>query len=220
MKQRAASISTISRSLISMLQNSHHSVIQSKLSAIRRDSTNPDQSLTSETLPAQTHAKPLIDNLKSTVESSLWIIAQHRLHKNKGPTNSAPFFALNHRPKQLPIQTDDDIILPDSSDRELDCDNNILKPDSDTNLPLDLNYSTPFDELLSDGSIILTFQDQFESTQTTELTQTTKTSSEDFSQASECLPDICDDLEILLFDEILMDESLEGHELFEDMDLF
>lgn len=219
MKQRAASISTISRSLISMLQNSNHRVIQTKLSAIRRDSTNPDQSLASETRPAQTHANPLIDNLKSTAESSLWSIAQHRLHKNKGSTNSAPFFALNHQPKQLPIQTDDDIILPDSSDRELDCDNNISKPDSDTNLPLNLNYVTPFDQLLSDGSSMLTFQDQFESTQTTELTQTTQTSIDNFSEASEYHSGICDDLEILLSDEI-MDESLEGHELFEDMDLF
>ena len=174
----------------------------------------------SETLPAQTHANALIDILKTTAESSLWIIAQHRLHKNKCRTNSAPFLTLNHQPKQLPIQTDDDIILPDSSDRELDCDNNILKPDSDTNSPLNLHYPTPFDELLSDGSSMLTFQDQLESTQTTELTQTTQTSIDNFSLASEYLPDICDDLEILLSDEILMDESLEGHELFEDMDLF
>lgn len=203
-----------------MLPNSNHPVIQGKLSAIRRDSFNPDQSLTSETRPAQNHASPLIDILKTTAESSLWIIAQHRLHKNKGTRNSAPFLTLNHQPKQLLTQKDDDIILPDSSDRELDCDNNISKPNSDTHLPLNLNYPTPFDELLSDGSSMLTFQDQLESTQTTELTQTTQESIDNFSQASEYLPDICDDLEILLSDEILMDESLEGHELFEDMDLF
>lgn len=203
-----------------MLPHSNHSVIQSKLSAIRRDPFNPDQSLTSETRPAQTHTNPLIDILKSTAESSLWIISQHRLHKNKGTTHFAPFLTLNHQPKQLPIQTDDDIILPDSSDRELDCDSSILKPGSDTSLSLNLNYLAPFDELLSDGSSMLTFQEPLESTQTTELTQTTQTSIDNFYQASEFLPDICDDLEILLSDEILMDESLVEHGHFEDMDLF
>lgn len=220
MKQRAASISTVSRSLISMLQNSNHPVIQSKLSAIRRDPTNPDQSLMSETRPAQIHANPLIDNLKSTAESSLWNIAQHRLHKNNGPINSASFFASNHQPKQLCIQTDDDIILLESSDRELDFDNTMLALNSDVNLPPNLNCPTAFDELRSDGSSMLTFQDEFESTQTIEMPETTQTSIDNFSQTPQCLPDIWDDVEILLSDEILMDEDLDEHELVEDMDLF
>lgn len=193
-----------------MLQNSNHPVIQSKLPAIRRDPTNPDQSLTSATRPAQTHANPLIDNLKSTAESSLWSIAQHRLHKNNGPINSALFFASNHQAKQLPTQTDDDIILLESSDREFDCDNTMLA-NSDANLPPNLNCPTAFDELRSDGSSMLTFQDEFE---------TTQTSIDNFSQTPQCLPDIWDDVEILLSDEILMDEVLGEHELFEDMDLF
>lgn len=220
MKQRAASLSTISKSLISMLENSNNPVLQNKLSAILRESTNSEQSLTSETPPERTHENLLTDNLKSAMELSLWSIAQHRLSKTKAVQKPASFFALNNNPKKPPAETDDDIILPVFSDREFACDSEILGLEGDTNLPPNLNYSPALDELLSDGSSMLTFQDPFESTQLTEITQTTQKSIENFSQVSECLPDTWDDIEILLSDEILMDESLDGYETFEDIDLF
>lgn len=94
----------------------------------------------------------------------------------------------------------------------------MLGLDSDTNLPPNMNHPRALDELLSEGSSMLSFEDLHESTQGTEISQTTQTSIESLSQVSEYLPSNLDDLDILLSDEILMEEGVDADEGFECMD--
>ncbi|KAJ5368288.1 uncharacterized protein N7496_008048 [Penicillium cataractarum] len=219
MKQRAASLSTISRSLMSMLENSSHPLIQSKLSATLRESTDPEGFLTSRTSRQDTQENTLTQSLESTIKSSLWGIAQHGLSKVKASKRSGSFFELDCLPGKSSIPTDDDIILPKPPEKELDPDSEMLGLDNDTNLPPILNTSRALEELLSEGSSMLSFGDLHDPTQTAQMTQTTQTSIESFPQPSECLPCNLDDLDILLSDEILMDEVYDAGVSFEEMDL-
>lgn len=198
---------------MSMLENSNNAVIQSKLSATSRESTDPEESLTSSTSRQNTQENILTQSLESTIKSSLWRIAQHRLLKVKASKRPGSFFESDCLPGKPFIPADDDIILPKPPEKESDPDSEMLGLDSDTNLPPMLN------ELLSEGSSMLSFGDLHDSTQTTEMTQTTLTPIESFSQPSEYSPHNLDDLDILLSDEILMDEGFDAGGDFEDMDL-
>jgi hypothetical protein len=216
MKQRAASISTIRRSLMPMLENSNNPVLQSKLSAIMRRSTGGEEFVTS----GMPHETPLKNNFKSTMESSLWSIAQHQLKMAKTFKTSASFFESNCPAKKPPLQADEDNALPAPSEQDFGFDSEILGLYSDPGIPSNLNHSRVSDKLLSDGSSMLSFQDLHELTQTTEMTQTTQTTIENCSQTPECQPCGWDDIDIILSDEILMDEDFEPYGDFDDMELF
>ncbi|GLI77652.1 hypothetical protein PoHVEF18_005943 [Penicillium ochrochloron] len=216
MKQRAASISTIRRSLMPMLENSNNPVLQSKLSAIMRRSTGGKEFVTS----GMPHETPLKNNFKSTMESSLWSIAQHQLKKAKTFKTSASFFESNCPAKKPPLQADEDNALPAPLEQDFGFDSEILGLDSDPGIPSNLNHSRVSDKLLSDGSSMLSFQDLHELTQTIEMTQTTQTTIENCSQTPECQPCGWDDIDIILSDGILMDEDFEQYGDFDDMELF
>jgi hypothetical protein len=215
MKQRAASLSTISRSLVPMLENSNSPIIQSKLSAIMRKSTGGKEFVPS----GMPHETPLKNNFKSTIESSLWSIAQHQLKKAKTSKTSASFFDSSCLSRKPSIQTEEDDLLPAPSEQDFGFDSEILGLDSDPGIPPNRNNQRGSDKLLSDGSSMLSFQDLHELNQTTDTTQTTQTTFENFSQTRECQPYGWDDMDIILSDEILMDESFEQHGDFDDMEL-
>lgn len=216
MKQRAVSLSTISRSLVPMLENSNP-LLQSKLSAIFWKSTNGEEFGSS----GNPHDTSLTNNFKPTIESSLWNLAQHHLKRAKNSKISAPFFEPNYLPRKPSLQADEDNLLPAPSQQEFHgFDSEILGMDSDPGIPPNSSHSRVSEKLLSDGSSMLSFQDLHELTQTTDMTQTTQTSIENCSQTSECQPCSWDDLDILLSDEILMDEGFEQYGDFEEMELF
>jgi hypothetical protein len=184
-----------------------------------RESTDPGESSISSTSRENTHKTPLTTNFESAIKSSLWSIAQHRLSKVKASKRSGSFFESNCLSGKSSIYSDDDIILPKSAEQEFDPDNEMLGLDSDTNLPPNMNHPRALDELLSEGSSMLSFGDLHELTQTTGISQTTQTSIESLSQVSEYLPSNLDDLDVLLSDEILMEEGVDADEGFEYMDL-
>ncbi|CEJ59445.1 hypothetical protein PMG11_08070 [Penicillium brasilianum] len=216
MKQRAVSLSTISRSLMSMLENNNNPDIQSKMSAALQESTSPGGSSVSST--PRDNTTSLTTNFESAIKSSLWSIAQHRLSNVKASKRSGSFFESNCVSGKSSIYSDDDIILLKPAEQEFDSDSEMLGLDSDTNLPPNMNHPRALDELLSEGSSMLSFGDLHESTQGTEISQTTQTSIESLSQVSEYLPSNLDDLDILLSDEILMEEGVDADEGFECMD--
>lgn len=199
-----------------MLENSNNPVLQSKLFVILRQSTGGE-----EFVPARiSDETPLTDNFKSTMEPSLWSIAQDQLKKAKTSKISAPFFESNSPSREPYLETVEDDLLPAPSEQDFGFDSEILGLDSDPGITTKSNHSRVPDKLLSDGSSMLNFQDLHELTQTSEMTQMTQTSIENFSQTPESQPCCWDDIDILLSDEILMDEDFEQDGYSEDMELF
>lgn len=191
-----------------MLENSKNPVIQSKLSHILEEANDPRNPLLPETVDGNTHENLPTKGLKSRIESSLWGFAQHGLSKTKACKRFTSFFDLNGLPRKPFAQSDDEIMLPESPEQEID-----------PSLPPNLIHAQVLDELLSDGSSMLTFGDSHEFTQTTEITQTTQTSIENLSQVSEYTHFTWDDDDILMSDRTFMDEGFATDEDFEDMDL-
>lgn len=202
-----------------MLENSNNPVIQSKLSHILEETNGPRKPLIPETVDGNTRGNLPTKGLKSRIESSLWGFAQHGLSKTKACKRFTSFFDLNGLPRKPFAQSDDEIMLPESPEQEIDPDGEILQLDIDPSLPPNLIHAQVLDELLSDGSSMLTFGDSHEFAQTTEITQTTQTSIENLSQVSEYTPFTWDDDDILMSDRTFMDERFATDEDFEDMDL-
>ncbi|KAF3399964.1 hypothetical protein F1880_008308 [Penicillium rolfsii] len=216
MKQRAASISTISRSLMPMLEHRNNRPPQNKISAILRKPAYRKKYGVA-CIPEES---PPSNNFKSTIESLLWRIAQHQVPKSKTFKTSASFFELKCLSNKSTFQTDEYDLLPAASEQGFDFDSEILLLDSDPGIPPILNHSRVSDKLLSDGSSMLSFQDTHELTQTTRMTQTTEISTENFPRTPECQPCGWDDMDILLSDEILMDEDFELIGDIGDVDIF
>ena len=169
MNQRAVSIPVITRALTSMLEGNPNQILQSKLSTFLQGcSQTPNQSPSADST---------CKDLKPTVHSALWRIAQKQLQTKK-PKKQVSFFSTNSLPEKRVLGRDpiyQNSIKNDPPINEDDCD-------LDSYLGSEYNYNTgasqpqpeiPDDEVMEEGDAMLcsssesSFIDISESTQTT-----------------------------------------------------
>ncbi|KAJ5812237.1 hypothetical protein N7474_008538 [Penicillium riverlandense] len=110
--QRAASLTTLTKALSSMLEGSRNRAIQNTLSTLLRTTSNPDEKI----VPTQSN----ISDLKPAISTSLWRIAQQNLHKTPKTRKLTPFFDMDpglevklatEEPEDLPLFEQEEMLL-------------------------------------------------------------------------------------------------------------
>ncbi|KAJ5484981.1 hypothetical protein N7539_004969 [Penicillium diatomitis] len=204
MKQRATLLSTVSRSLTPMLRRSKNKSIHSRLASMSSEHHGVTEEL-------QTQIS------SSTLDTALWRIAQLRVSRKWNFSASAASSLPKCVPEKRFLQSDDDIILPFSSEPIAEPENENLHHETPVRQTFCQKSCIILHELLSEDSSILSVGDGYSPTQ---MTGTTQDPIEQPQPTSDCLLYEWSDLpEIPLSDSILTDVPLVCYDEFSMTDL-